>query len=220
LLLFSLGARAALGFCLILRAESDFVRDFEQSGHVLGDCTVLLNMAGRGDLYSRNHVVELMAGAALRSRVAAGRSWSLVADEVAFGLGASRGLAARPRALGSRASRSAVGNGGSADGLALGGQADVLAERAARGLAVLPRAAHLTLRLLAADVAGSLAELLAAELASRLLALRLTDGGAGWSVTRPLAVGKARALGCQANLLEAGSIGEGHILRSRCSDKQ
>jgi hypothetical protein len=213
------GARAALSLGLLLRVQSDLVCDFEQSGHVLGNGTVLLNMCGGSDLDGGNHVVEFVARAALRSSVAASRGGALVANEVALGLGAGGGLAARPCALGSRASRSAVGDSGGADSLALCGQADVLAKRATRGLAVLTGATNLALGLLATDIASSFSELLATELASGLLALWLADGRAGGGVARPLAVREARALCRKAYLLEAGSVGKGHILCSRCSDE-
>jgi hypothetical protein len=56
-----------------------------------------LDVGGGGHLDGGDHVAELVAAAALG--LAASRGGSLVADEVAFGLGASGGLAARPRAL-------------------------------------------------------------------------------------------------------------------------
>jgi len=114
------------------------VGDFYQSRDrvLVGEGAVVLHVGGRGDLDGCGHVVELVAAAALRSRTTS-RGGTSIANEVALGLGAGRGLSARPRAFGSRASRSAVGNSRGADGLALGGQADVLAKRATRGLAVL-----------------------------------------------------------------------------------
>jgi len=169
------------------------VGDLDQSGHVLGDGTMLLNVCGRSHLDGSNHVVELVAAAA-RRLAATSRSGSLVASKVALGLGAGGGLSARPGALRGRASRLAVGDGGSADGLALGGQANVLAKRATTSLAVLAGASNLTLGLLATDVASSLGKFLASKLASGLLALGLADGRAGGGIALPLAVGEARAL--------------------------
>jgi len=196
------------------------VSDLEQRGQVLGQSAVDLQVSGRGNLDGGGHVVELVAAAALRLGSTAGGSGSGVALQRALGLGAGGGLAARPGALGGRASGAAVGDSRGADGLALGGQADVLAERAASSLAVLAGAAHLALGLLAADIAGSLTELLASELAGGLLALRLANGGAGRGIATPLAVREAVAL--SSGFEEAGtlSVGECHVLSGSSRNAQ
>jgi len=194
------------------------VSDLDERGHGLRDGAVLLDVCGRGHLHSGQHVVELVAAAA--RRLATSRARSLVAGQVALGLGAAGGLAARPRALGGGASGLAVGHGGSADGLALGGETDVLAQGAAASLTVLAGAAHLALGLLTADVAGGLGKLLASQLASRLLALGLAVGGAGRGVALPLAVREARALGRSSDLLEPSSVGESHVLSSGTSNQE
>jgi len=165
-----------------------------------------------------------VAAAALRLG-ATGGSRSGIANQIAFGLGAGGGLAAGPRAFGRRASRSAVGHSGSANSLALGGQAHILAQGAASCLAVFPRAAHLTLGFLTANITSSLAKLLASQLASGLFALRLAHSWAGGSVTIPLAIREAVSLHssfCRSaalQLLESGSTSKCHIL-SHCVGKQ
>jgi len=214
-------ARAALSLDSSLGVETDLVSNLDKGGHVLigWQIAVVLDVSGGSQLDGGSHVVELVAAAALWLGAASGGGTG-VANEVALGLGARRRLLAGPGALGSRASGSAVGNSRGADSLALSRQANVLAQRAAARLAVLSRATNLTLGLLATDVAGSLTELLAAELAGGLLALRLTNGGTRWGIAVPLAIREAVALHSEANLLEASSIGESHFLGSCSSDQQ
>jgi len=203
-------ARAAL--VLLGIGESELVGDLEKSGHSLGDGTVLLDVGGGSHLDGSNHVLELVAAAALR--LAASGSGALVANEVALGLGAGGGLSARPRALGSRASGSAVGDGGGADSLALSGQANVLAKRATVRLAVLAGATNFTLGLFTTNITCRLGQLLASEFTSRLLTLRFTNSGAGGGITLPLAIREARALCTAAYLLKAGSISKSDVLSS------
>jgi len=139
-----------------------------------GNGTVVVDVRAVSHLDGLGEVVEVLARAATllslvgnfkhshRSRaIHRSASGFVAAIERALRLGAGSGLAAGPRALGGRASGSAVGDGRGAHSLALGGQADVLAKRAATRLAVLSGAADLALGLLAADIASSLAELLA-----------------------------------------------------------
>jgi len=159
-----------------------------------------------------------VAAAALGLSGTAGGSGSGVALQRALGFGTSGGLAARPGALRGRAGGSAVGDSGGANGLALGGQADILAERAATSLAVLARATDLALGLLAANIASSLAELLATQFAGGLFTLGLAHGRASRGVTAPLAVGEAVALYSGLEEAWGSSVRKRHVAGSDESD--
>ena len=121
----------------------------------------------------------------------------LLAHERALGLLALRGPVALPVAQGLLAHGLALGLRVGALGVAHGLLADGVALGARPLLAVLDRAAHLALRLLALDGALGAAELLAAGRALGLLADRLAHLVADGGVALPLALRVAVALGAR-----------------------
>jgi len=97
----------------------------------------------------------------------------LLAHQLALGAGAQSGLLALPLALGLLAHGSADSVGSGTGGTALSRSAHSLALRAVSLLAHVLRAAHVALRLVTVNLAGSAGSLLAVDLALRSLANRM-----------------------------------------------
>jgi hypothetical protein len=132
----------------------------------------------------------------VRSLLANQSALGLLAISGAVALPVAKGLFANRLALRGRVGALSVANGLLAHGVALG---------AGTLLAVLHRAAHLTFRLIALDLALRATNLLAASGALGLLAHRLAHLVADRAITLPLALGVAVALLAIATLTIPGS---------------
>jgi len=178
-------AAAASRSASFLRHVLHVRHDFQEGrSHLLRDGLASLN-------HRRLHV-SLVASAARVGRLSGlgllVGARGLLAHELALGTRAQSGLLALPVALGLFAHGSAHGVGGSASSAALSGSADSLALGAVSGLAQILGAAHVALRLIAVNLAGSAGGLLAVNLALGALAHRVALSRARGIIALPSAL--------------------------------